>query len=87
MKDLDLRTLEVKETETINTALLEMLKNTQSFGKRYFNEYDYNKSEIQRSINSFERRGIKIIKYTDGKNILISVNNKIWDGVSMLSNN
>ena len=86
MKDLDLRSVEVKITQTVNTELLISLKDTQEFGKRFFNDYDYNKEEIQRRINSFERKGVQVIKYTDGKNILISLNNKIWDGTSILIN-
>ena len=85
MNKFDLTNVEVKETQELPTALLEMMRDTQEFGKRYFNEYNYNLDEIQRRINGFERKGIQIIKYTDGKNILIAINNRIWDGVSMLS--
>ena len=84
MKDFDLRNLEVKTTQEVPTQLLEMMKDTQEFGKRYFNDYDYNKEEVQRRINDFERKNANIIKYTDGKNILITIDNKVWDGVSML---
>jgi hypothetical protein len=87
MKDLDLRNVEVKNTLEVTTDMLETLKNTQQYGKRYFNEYDYNKEEIQRRLDSLTRKGQQVIKYTDGENILIAVNNRIWDGVSMLVNN
>jgi len=84
MKNLDLKTVEVKTTQEVPTMMLEMMKDTQEFGKRYFNEYDYNIDEVQRRINSFERKGFQVIKYTDGENILITIDNKVWDGMSIL---
>lgn len=85
MKDLDLRNVKVKNTTEVTTEMLNMLRDTQDFGKRYFNEYDYNKEEIQRRINNFEKQNLNVFKYTDGKNIIITVNAKVWDGASILS--
>lgn len=74
----------VKNVVTVTTEMLEMLKNTQEFGKRYFNEQPYSIIDMQNSVSRLEKTQ-NVIKYTDGINILISINNKIWDGVSMLS--
>jgi len=79
-----LKDIQVKNQVEVTTEMLEMLKNTQEFGKRYFNEQPYSIIEIQNSIYKMEKTS-NVIKYTDGKNVLIAVNNKIWDGVSMLS--
>ena len=80
-----LKDIKTANTVEVTTEMLEMLKNTQEFGKRFFNEQDYSILDIQLRINSFERKGFLVIKYTDGNNILVAVNNKIWDGVSLLS--
>jgi hypothetical protein len=80
-----LKDIKTANTVEVTTEMLEMLKNTQEFGKRFFNEQPYSILDIQLRINSFERKGFSVIKYTDGNNILVAVNNKIWDGVSMLS--
>ena len=79
-----LKDIQVKNQVEVTTEMLEMLKNTQEFGKRYFNEQPYSIIEMQNSIYKMEKTS-NVIKYTDGKNVLIAVNNKIWDGVSMLS--
>lgn len=79
-----LKNIEVKNTVTVTTEMMEMLKNTQEFGKRYFNEQPYSIIEMQNSVARMEKTQ-SVIKYTDGKNVLIAINNKIWDGVSMLS--
>jgi len=79
-----LNEIQVVNVVTVTTEMLEMLKNTQDFGKRYFNEQPWSIIEMQNSIYRLEKNQ-NVIKYTDGKNILISVNNKIWDGTSMLS--
>lgn len=79
-----LKDIQVKSQVEVTTEMLEMLKNTQEFGKRYFNEQPYSIIEMQNSIYKMEKTS-NVIKYTDGKNVLIAVNNKIWDGVSMLS--
>lgn len=79
-----LKNIEVKNTVTVTTEMMEMLKNTQEFGKRYFNEQPYSIIEMQNSVARMEKTQ-SVIKYTDGENVLIAINNKIWDGVSMLS--
>jgi hypothetical protein len=79
-----LKEIQVLNVVTVTTEMLEMLKNTQEFGKRYFNEQPYSIIEMQNSVSRLEKTQ-NVIKYTDGVNILISINNKIWDGVSMLS--
>ena len=79
-----LKNIEVKNTVTVTTEMMEMLKNTQEFGKRYFNEQPYSIIEMQNSVTRMEKTQ-NVIKYTDGENVLIAINNKIWDGVSMLS--
>lgn len=79
-----LKDIEVKNVITVTTEMIEMLKNTQEFGKRFFNEQPYSIIDMQNSICRLEKNQ-SVIKYTDGNNILIAVNNKIWDGVSMLS--
>ena len=79
-----LKDIQVKNQVEVTTEMLEMLKNTQEFGKRYFNEQPYSIIEMQNSIYKMEKTS-NVIKYTDGQNVLIAVNNKIWDGVSMLS--
>ena len=42
-----LKNIEVKNTVTVTTEMMEMLKNTQEFGKRYFNEQPYSIIEMQ----------------------------------------
>ena len=79
-----LKDIEVKNEVTVTTEMLEMLKNTQEFGKRFFNEQPYSIIDMQNSVCRLEKSQ-NVIKYTDGNNILIAINNKIWDGVSMLS--
>ena len=79
-----LKDIKVENTVTVTTEMMEMLKNTQEFGKRYFNEQPYSIIEMQNSVTRMEKTQ-SVIKYTDGENILIAINNKIWDGVSMLS--
>ena len=79
-----LKEIQVLNVVTVTTEMLEMLKNTQEFGKRYFNEQPYSIIDMQNSVSRLEKTQ-NVIKYTDGVNILISINNKIWDGVSMLN--
>lgn len=79
-----LNEIQVVNVVTVTTEMLEMLKNTQEFGKRYFNEQPYSIIEMQNSVSRLEKTQ-NVIKFTDGVNILISINNKIWDGVSILS--
>lgn len=79
-----LKDIKVENTITVTSEMLEMLKNTQEFGKRFFNEQPWSVSDMQLRINSLQKK-FQVSKITDGVNILISVNNKIWDGVSMLS--
>lgn len=79
-----LKDIKVENTITVTSEMLEMLKNTQEFGKRFFNEQPWSILDTQLRIDSLQKK-FQVSKITDGVNILISVNNKIWDGVSVLS--
>ena len=77
-------TVEVKQTFETPIEVLEAMKSTQS-KPRYFNELGLNLEEQERRLQALERRGVNVVKYTNGDNYLISVNNKIYDGVGILS--
>ena len=80
-----LKDIQVKNTVTVTTEMMEQLKNTQEWGKRYFNEQPFSLLDMQLSINKLQEKQ-EVLLITDGENILISVNARIWDGVSILSN-